>query len=574
MGTRMAYRTCPLCEAGCGLEITLTDDRVDTNPRRSGRRVQPRVHLPKGIDAQAAPRGSRSSCAARSSAATASSSRPRGTRRSPRSSAGWRRSSRPTGVTQSPSYLGNPNAHSLAAMLYVKALVKAIGSRNVYTASTVDQRPKELSAALMFGGGLIVPVPDIDRTDFLLMLGANPYASNGSLATAPDWPGRIEALRARGGKLVVVDPRRSRTAEEADEWIAVRPGSDPFLLAAMVRVLLDEDLVDLGDVAAVRRGPGSSRSGVGSVRSRRRRRCHRRRRGDDPPPRPRAGRRAAGRGLRADRHDDRRVRDGRQLARRRAQHLHRQPRSPRRGDVHHAGGRRDEHAAARPVSGVACVPTTRGRGYATSPARSASCPPCASPRRSRRLGRVRSGRWCASPATRCCRCPTADASTPPWRSLDLVVSVDIYRNETSRHADVILPAPSALEKPHYDVALLQLGSAQRRQLVGAGAAAARRPARRVGGPRPPRPHRPGSGRAQAARVRSRPGDRRRPRDRLTGRRRRRRRARTPARPRRRRSARRPRAANRPGADRRLLPAQRPVRRPLRQRPDAGSPSTP
>ncbi len=146
-------------------------------------------------------------------------------------------------------YLGNPNAHSLAGMLYGKALVKAIGSRNVYSASTVDQRPKELSAALMFGGALIVPVPDIDRTDFLLMLGANPFASNGSLATAPDWPGRIEALRARGGKLVVVDPRRSRTAEAADEWIAVRPGSDPFLLAAMVRVLIDEELVDLGRVA-------------------------------------------------------------------------------------------------------------------------------------------------------------------------------------------------------------------------------------------------------------------------------------------------------------------------------------
>ncbi|MCK0525228.1 molybdopterin-dependent oxidoreductase, partial [Escherichia coli O3] len=140
-------------------------------------------------------------------------------------------------------YLGNPNAHSLSGMLYGRALVKAIGSRNVYSASTVDQRPKELAAALMFGAALIVPVPDIDRTDFLLMLGANPYASNGSLATAPDWPGRIEALRARGGKFVVVDPRRSRTAEEADEWIAVRPGTDALLLAAMVYVLLDEGLV-------------------------------------------------------------------------------------------------------------------------------------------------------------------------------------------------------------------------------------------------------------------------------------------------------------------------------------------
>ena len=75
----------------------------------------------------------------------------------------------------------------------------------------------------MFGGGLTVPVPDLDRTDFLLILGANPYASNGSLATAPDWPGRLEAIKARGGRLVVVDPRRSRTAEEADQHLPSGP---------------------------------------------------------------------------------------------------------------------------------------------------------------------------------------------------------------------------------------------------------------------------------------------------------------------------------------------------------------
>src|SRR5947209_14980868 len=113
----------------------------------------------------------------------------------------------------------------------------------LFSASTVDQRTKEISSGLMFGAALTVPVPDIDRTDLLVMLGANPYASNGSLATAPDWPGRIEALRARGGTLIVVDPRRSRTAEEADEHLFIRPGTDAFFLMAIVQTLLSDGLV-------------------------------------------------------------------------------------------------------------------------------------------------------------------------------------------------------------------------------------------------------------------------------------------------------------------------------------------
>src|SRR6185369_17084228 len=99
------------------------------------------------------------------------------------------------------------------------------------------------------GGALTIPVPDVDRTDYLLMLGANPYASNGSLMTAPDMPGRLEAMRARGGKLVVVDPRRTKTAEEADEHLSIRPATDAFFLFALVNVLCAEDLVALGAVA-------------------------------------------------------------------------------------------------------------------------------------------------------------------------------------------------------------------------------------------------------------------------------------------------------------------------------------
>jgi anaerobic selenocysteine-containing dehydrogenase len=130
--------------------------------------------------------------------------------------------------------------------LYIRVLLKALGSRNLFSASTVDQFPKQMASALMFGTGTSVPVPDVDRTDHLLMLGANPLASNGSLMTAPDIRGRLRALRLRGGKLVVIDPRRSRTAQEADEHHFIRPGTDAHLLFALVHVLFEEGLADPG----------------------------------------------------------------------------------------------------------------------------------------------------------------------------------------------------------------------------------------------------------------------------------------------------------------------------------------
>ena len=140
------------------------------------------------------------------------------------------------------AYIGNPNAHNLSALLYGRAWLKALGSRNVFSASTVDQMPKQVSCGLMFGTMLSVPIPDIDRTDHMLMLGANPLASNGSLFTAPDMRGRLRRLQERGGKVVVVDPRRSRTAESADEHHFIRPGTDAHLLLAMVHTLFDEGL--------------------------------------------------------------------------------------------------------------------------------------------------------------------------------------------------------------------------------------------------------------------------------------------------------------------------------------------
>jgi anaerobic selenocysteine-containing dehydrogenase len=144
------------------------------------------------------------------------------------------------------AYIGNPAAHSLAFLLYGKALLKALGTKNVFSASTVDQYPKQAASALMFGTGTTIAIPDLDRTDYLLCLGANPLASNGSLMTAPDARGRLRRIRTRGGRIVVVDPRRSRTAQEADEHLAIRPGTDALLLMALLQVVFAEGLDSLG----------------------------------------------------------------------------------------------------------------------------------------------------------------------------------------------------------------------------------------------------------------------------------------------------------------------------------------
>ncbi|MEV4361529.1 molybdopterin-dependent oxidoreductase [Nonomuraea sp. NPDC049625] len=240
--TSTVHRTCPLCEAVCGLTLTLDegghvtsvrgdkDDpfskgficpkgaslgRLDEDPDRLRRPLIREGDLWREVgweEAFAAVKAGLDRVADRRSAAI---------------------------------YLGNPNAHSMAGALYGAPLIKALGTRNVYSASTADQMPKHVASGLMFGHPLAIPVPDLDRTDYLLMLGANPLESNGSLCTAPDFPGRLKALRGRGGRLVVVDPRRTRTAALADEHVFVRPGTDAYLLFGIVHTLFAEDLVKL-----------------------------------------------------------------------------------------------------------------------------------------------------------------------------------------------------------------------------------------------------------------------------------------------------------------------------------------
>jgi anaerobic selenocysteine-containing dehydrogenase len=145
------------------------------------------------------------------------------------------------------AYLGNPNAHNLAPLIYNRVWLQALGTKQRFSASSVDQIPKQVSSGYMFGTPASIAIPDLDRTQYILMLGANPYDSNGSLCTAPDFPGRLEAMRERGGKLVVVDPRKSKTAEHCDEWLAIRPGADALFLAAIANTIFEEGLANVGD---------------------------------------------------------------------------------------------------------------------------------------------------------------------------------------------------------------------------------------------------------------------------------------------------------------------------------------
>ena len=243
MGDRTAFRTCPLCEALCGLELTLDDAGTVTRVR--GDEKDP---LSLGF---ICPKGATLGSLDGDPDRLAEPLVRHGEEHAP---LGWDEAfetvrERLSGVIERHGrdsvavYIGNPTAHSLAGPLYAGALVKAIGTRNLFSASTADQMPKHVSCGHMFGDPLAIPVPDLDRTDHLLMLGANPLESNGSLCSAPDFPGRLKAIRARGGKVVVVDPRRTRTAALADEHMFIRPGTDAFLLMALVHTLFAEDLV-------------------------------------------------------------------------------------------------------------------------------------------------------------------------------------------------------------------------------------------------------------------------------------------------------------------------------------------
>ena len=349
-------------------------------------------------------------------------------------------------------YIGNPAAHSLSNLVYGRALLKALGTKNVYTASTVDQMPKQVAAGFMFGGGLSVPVPDVDRTDYLLVLGANPLASNGSLMTAPDMRGRLKALRRRGGRVVVVDPRRSRTAEESDEHLFIRPGTDALFLFALVHVLDAEGLVT----------PVDHLNGVEEVLALAR----------DFAPRPVA----EATGIPAC------------TIERIARELAGAPRAAvygrigtctqefgtlaswlvdvlnaLTGNLDREGGAMFARAAAGASNTIG--PPGRGRGFASgrwqsrvrgAPEVFGELPVACLAEEIETPGEGQVRALITVAGNPVLSTPDGARLDRALASLDFMLSLDIYVNETTRHADVVLPAPSPLARSHYDVALYQL----------------------------------------------------------------------------------------------------------------------
>ena len=248
--TRTALRICPLCEATCGLTLTLDSDNVVAARGDADDVFSAGFVCPKGAsfgELDGDPDRLRRPLVRRDGVLTEVSwDEAFGIVAERLGAVIAEHGGSSVGV-----YLGNPNAHTMAGALYPPVVIKALRTRNVFSASTLDQMPKQVALGLMFGNPFAFTVPDIDRTDHLVVIGANPMVSNGSLATAADFPGKLRALRRRGGRLTVIDPARTRTAALADVHLAPLPGTDGLLLLALVHVLFDEDLVapDLGGIA-------------------------------------------------------------------------------------------------------------------------------------------------------------------------------------------------------------------------------------------------------------------------------------------------------------------------------------
>jgi len=162
-------------------------------------------------------------------------------------------------------YLGNPSVHNYGMLTHAGSLFKHIRTNNRFSATSVDQLPHHLVSLWLFGHRLLFPIPDIDRCQFFLMLGANPIASNGSIWTVPDVRKRIKDLTGRGGRLVVVDPRRTETAELASDYVAIKPGTDAALLLAMIHVLFRDNLVKTGHLGKCLDGVEAVQSAVANA---------------------------------------------------------------------------------------------------------------------------------------------------------------------------------------------------------------------------------------------------------------------------------------------------------------------
>ncbi len=239
--TTTHYRSCPLCEATCGVAIEVDGDRVvsvrgdEADPFSKGY-ICPKGtaladlhHDPDRLRVPMRRDGETWHEMSWDEALDLVASKLREIRAK-------------HGADAVAAYQGNPSAHNLGLLTYGQLTLRTLGTKNMYSATSLDQLPHMLAALTMFGNQLLMPVPDVDRSDLFICLGANPLASNGSIMTAPDIRGRLKAIRDRGGKVIVLDPRRTETAERADQHVFVRPGTDAVLLLAMIHVLFEPEM--------------------------------------------------------------------------------------------------------------------------------------------------------------------------------------------------------------------------------------------------------------------------------------------------------------------------------------------
>lgn len=459
-GLRTAQRICPFCEAACGLNVQLRGDEV-VAVRGDKDDVFSRGYLcPKGValkDLHEDPDRLRTPMIRRGRGAEARWE-----------ACGWEEAFAEIERRLLPLLdahgrqtlalsIGNPVVHKIGLQLYVPRLARAARTPNVFSASTLDQMPKHVACGLMYGHWLSIPVPDIERTDLLIVLGANPVVSNGSLWTVPDFRTKARALRERGGRLIVIDPRRSETAELADEHHAIRPGGDVFLLLGMLQHLLANTAPRLGAADGLVAGLDALRAAVAAFT-------------------PERMAEAAGLDATA--------------IRALAEALHDAPRAALyarigtctqpfgtlcswlvevlnliTGRIDAEGGMRWPLAPAFQANSTG--PGGRGRGVVMGRRRSrvSGAPEvmgefpmgCLAEEIDTPDGvdgpKVRALITIASNPV--LSAPNGERLSAALDGLDFMLSLDVYLNETTRHADVILPGLSPLQEPHYDIAFTQ-----------------------------------------------------------------------------------------------------------------------
>jgi len=247
------YRACTLCEAICGLEIKVRDGAItsirgDAEDPFSKGHICPKAVALKDIqeDQDRLRRPLRRTATGWEEIAWEEAL--------DEAAAGLRKIQDASGNDTVAAYVGNPNVHNYGNILFLPSLLRSLGSKNTYSATSADQLPHHLTSSLMFGHGFLLPIPDLDRTEFFLMLGANPAVSNGSMMTAPGMRRRLKEIRDRGGNVVGVDPRRTETSGLADQHLFIRPGTDALLLAALLHTLFAENRVAPGPLAELADG--------------------------------------------------------------------------------------------------------------------------------------------------------------------------------------------------------------------------------------------------------------------------------------------------------------------------------